>query len=413
MPNPMRQMTAPRASVNSLSIGLLIRFMVGLCLVCLPAVLLSAGAAADIAEQEPNDKPDQAQTATFPCRISGTFSDWAQKDIYAFAVPAGGLPTLYAVLTSSSEINPTLELLDGEGKLLTKSDFFAKGQGEYLTSLLLEPGTYYLQVNRHGSREQEGLPYALSIGPAPEVSPEEVRAALDRALDYLVSQQGENGGFPIVKLGIVSAPAFAMQAWLGADCLERDDWEAIYRAIDFVKSYYHDPADYKGDRHGLLHAGTLFGNNLMYEHGIALTALIEAYAYGAGDELAEIIDQGLDFLCRAQLTEKRPALINGPIGTDSKYYGGWRYAANADDAYLSVSGWQIIALTAARGAGFEFPQGHLDKALTFVRRCWKAANWLPSEARTVTKSPRCPLQRMITSCPGSSSMKFPAQIPWP
>ena len=366
-----RQRTAEMRAADSLPIGLPPCFLVIMIVIFLSAFLFSAAAAADIQEVEPNDKLDQAQMITFPCRISGAFSDWAQKDLYALTVPAGGLPTLSAVLTNTHELNPTLELLDGEGKFLTKSDFFGKGQGEYLTSLLLEPGTYYLQVSRHGSREQEGLPYALSVEPAPEVTPEQVRVALNRALDYLVSEQGEDGGFPIVKLGIVSAPAFAIQAWLGADCLERDDWEAVYSAIDFVKSYYHDPADYMDDRHGLLQAGTLYGNNLMYEHGIALTALIEAYAYGAGDELAGIIEQGLDFLYRAQLTEERPALINGPIGTDSKYYGGWRYTANAEDADLSVSGWQIIALTAARGAGFEIPRDRMDKALTFVRRCWK------------------------------------------
>ena len=355
--------TAARREANPLPIGLALCSIVSVVVVFLLAVLLSAAAAADIEEQEPNDRLDQAQAVTFPCRISGAFSDWAQKDIYAFTVPAGGLPALHAVLTNTHDLNPTLELLDGRGRELTKSDFFGKGQGEYLTSLLLEPGTYHLQVNRHGSRVDDGLPYELSLGPAPEVTSEQIKAALDRALSYLIAQQGEEGGFPIVKLGVVSAPAFAIQAWLGADCLERDDWEAVYRAIDFIKTYYHDPADYKEDRHGLLNAGTIFGNKLMYEHGIALTALIEAYAYGAGDELAGIIDQGLDFLYRAQLTEERPALLNSPIGPDSKYYGGWRYGAAAADADLSVSGWQIIALTAARGAGFEVPQDRLDKAL--------------------------------------------------
>ncbi len=342
-------------------------------LVCLACSIFPA-VAANIQEQEPNDKLDQAQPLILPCEISGSFAGWAEKDIYSFTVPPDGLPTLSVVLTNRSDLNPTLELLDGSGSPLTKSDFFGKGLGEYLTSLKLEPGTYYLQVNRHGSKAEEGLPYALSVGPAPDVSPEEVKAALNRALDYLVSQQGEDGGFPIVKLGIASAPAFVIQALLGAECLERDDWEAIYSAIDFIKSYYKDPSDYKNDRHGLLHAGTIFSNNLMYEHGIALTALIEAYACGAGDELADIIHQGLDFLYRAQLTEDRPAVLNGPIGTDSKYYGGWRYAADAQDADLSVSGWQIIALTAARYAGFDVPQDRLDKALTFVRRCWKESD---------------------------------------
>ncbi|MCK4271609.1 VWA domain-containing protein [bacterium] len=324
-----------------------------------------------IDEIEPNNKLKEAQAITIPCVISGSFSERAEKDIYAFTVPREGLPSLYVVLTNRNDLNPTLDMLDENGKVLTKSDFFKDGQGEYLTSLKLEPGEYFLQVGRHGAKETDGLPYTLSIDQVPEVSPEDVRKALHKALDYLVSQQGDDGGFPEVKLGIVSAPAMVIQALLGAECLERDDWETVYKAIDFVKTYYKDPADYKQDRHGLKNAGGIFAQKSLYEHGIALTALIEAYALGAGDDLANIIHDGLDYLLRAQLTKDRPAIINGPIPRDSKYYGGWRYAADSKDADISVTGWQIIALTAAKSAGFQVPADRFDAALQFTRRCYR------------------------------------------
>ena len=66
----------------------------------------------------------------------------------------------------------------------------------------LEPGEYLLQVNRHASKEVEGLPYTLSVDQIPPVSPEEVRQALDKALDYLISQQGEDGAWRELKAEI-------------------------------------------------------------------------------------------------------------------------------------------------------------------------------------------------------------------
>ena len=55
--------------------------------------------------------------------------------------------------------------------------------------------------------------------------------------------------------------------------------------------------------------------------------------------------------------------------------GGWRYLRlrfdhAAADSDLSVTAWQILFLRSARNAEFNVPQGCMDEAMEFVRRCW-------------------------------------------
>ncbi len=320
-------------------------------------------------ETEPNDKREQAQNIPIPCIISGTFNHQSKPDHYLFVVGNEGLPSLHAVLSVKGTVNPYIQLLDGAGTKLTESDFFRESYGENLTSLLLPPGSYFLCVNVRSWAQQEGVPYQLRITQVPEVTVEEIRTALNKALDYLIAQQEDNGGF-VVRMGKVAMPAMAIQAWLGAGCLNRDDWKAVYRAIDFVREYYHDPASSGKNPAQQKKAGGIFAHKDLYEHAIALTALIEAYAMGVEEDLPEVIRNGLDFLLRAQCCEERPAALNGPITHDSIYHGGWRYAVNSTDADISVTGWQIITLTAAKAAGFQVPPQRLTWALDFVRRCF-------------------------------------------
>jgi hypothetical protein len=49
--------------------------------------------------------------------------------------------------------------------------------------------------------------------------------------------------------------------------------------------------------------------------------------------------------------------------------GGWRYRVEGDDADLSVTGWQVLALRSARNAGCDVPAERIDAAAEFVRRC--------------------------------------------
>jgi hypothetical protein len=74
-----------------------------------------------------------------------------------------------------------------------------------------------------------------------------------------------------------------------------------------------------------------------------------------------LIDQGrraVKLILRAQAVKKK----------SSVYRGGWRYEPGSRDSDLSLTGWQTMALRAARNVGIEVPQSAIDSAVGFIRR---------------------------------------------
>ncbi len=323
-----------------------------------------------IAETEPNNKFKEAQPITIPCIIDGHFASLPNPDLYSFSIPTGGMDSLLAILNPPTDVDAMLTLLDSDGKILTESNFFKKGKTEYLTTLLLPPGKYYLKVYRMGGKLSDSAAYELSVGSTPPVQADDIHQALNRALDYLVKHQTDDGGFNS-RTGKVAIAGLAIQALLGAENLQRNDWNTIYKAIDYLESFYHSPKEYsKGTLFTEKRKGAIFSSHVLYEHAIAITALIEANSAGVKGKLPEMIREGIAFIQHAQVSENRPAILNGPFAKDHRHYGGWKYEADAKNADLSVSGWQIIALIAGKRAGFEVSAGTLDRARTFVEHCY-------------------------------------------
>ena len=50
--------------------------------------------------------------------------------------------------------------------------------------------------------------------------------------------------------------------------------------------------------------------------------------------------------------------------------GGWRYAIVGTDADISVTGWQIMALRAAKNVGCDIPPEAIERAVVYVRNCF-------------------------------------------
>ena len=64
-----------------------------------------------------------------------------------------------------------------------------------------------------------------------------------------------------------------------------------------------------------------------------------------------------------QTLEKSVKLIldaQNRAGKEALNQGGWRYQPDSIDSDLSVTGWQLIALQAAKDAGVEVPQGESE-----------------------------------------------------
>jgi hypothetical protein len=98
----------------------------------------------------------------------------------------------------------------------------------------------------------------------------------------------------------------------------------------------------------------------MYHHGICTMMLCEVAAMTDAKLSAEIkpkLEKAVKLILKAQRTE--PGV----------YRGGWRYRIDGNDADISVTGWQILALRGARNLGCDVPAQRIDLALGFVQQC--------------------------------------------
>jgi hypothetical protein len=169
---------------------------------------------------------------------------------------------------------------------------------------------------------------------------------VDRALAYLRKTQERDGSWASINKqpGITSLIVMAYLA-AGAGPDKGPHADTVAKGLRWV-------LDQQGDS-GLIggEAGTE-----MYHHGIATLLLAQALPRCDGD-LAKEIEKKLD---------KAVAVILQAQRTEGAHEGGWRYRIKGVDGDLSVSGWQIQALRAAKKAGREVPARSLDAAVQYL-----------------------------------------------
>ena len=98
----------------------------------------------------------------------------------------------------------------------------------------------------------------------------------------------------------------------------------------------------------------------MYQHGICTMMLCEVAAMSdakTARSLKPKLEKAVQRILQAQRTE------------NNSYKGGWRYRHDSTDADMSVSGWQLLALRAARNLGCDVPAQRIDLAMHFVQQC--------------------------------------------
>jgi len=101
-----------------------------------------------------------------------------------------------------------------------------------------------------------------------------------------------------------------------------------------------------------------------YEHPVATMALVEAYGMSSDPELRKPAQLAVDMILARQSKLK-----------DDEYSRiGWDYVKpNAKRNDISVSGWNVMALKSAFGAGFNVGEG-VTGSKNFLEGAWKAAN---------------------------------------
>jgi hypothetical protein len=207
-------------------------------------------------------------------------------------------------------------------------------------------------------------PAARSISSAQDLPPDDAQRpanpeadkAIRRGLDFLKSSQQPSGAWTLGNgQEATSITSLAVMAYLACGHVPGEAGlyrETIERGIRYVVG--HQQAN------GLLATNTV--NGPMYCHGISTLMLAEVVGMIQDARLAssvrESLARGVDVILRAQAQTK---------GEDQA--GGWRYQPDSRDSDLSVTGWQVMALRAARSAGCAVPAEAIDKAVAYVTKC--------------------------------------------
>jgi len=89
----------------------------------------------------------------------------------------------------------------------------------------------------------------------------------------------------------------------------------------------------------------------MYGHGFATLFLSEVYGMSPRPDLKERLQNAIRLIVQTQNNE-----------------GGWRYQPVPQDADLSVTICQVMALRAARNAGIKVPKRTIDRAIDYVKK---------------------------------------------
>lgn len=175
-----------------------------------------------------------------------------------------------------------------------------------------------------------------------EITPDG-EAAAARGLEWLARNQGEAGNWESNDLGLVSLGALAFLS--AGHAPDRGKYgDNVRRALDYVLA--------NAKPSGLLN----ISNQDMYNHGLSVFVLTQAYGTCNDRRLGEALDRGIKLIVDVQCED-----------------GGWDYKAhrqrNGHDLSLAVM--QAKALRGAMDIGLEIPPTTIDMAIRSVRQHYK------------------------------------------
>ncbi len=175
-------------------------------------------------------------------------------------------------------------------------------------------------------------------------------AAVDKAvragLNFLVERQNQDGTFQSSEQGRwVGVCSLVGLAWLsrGVRSGIGDAGVALQRTGRYVLS--------KVQASGFLSATGETSHGPMYDHGFGTLFLAELYGTDRNTQIREKLSAAVQLIVRTQNAD-----------------GGWRYNPAPEEADLSVTVCQMMALRAARNAGIGVAKETIDRAVDYVRR---------------------------------------------
>jgi hypothetical protein len=194
-----------------------------------------------------------------------------------------------------------------------------------------------------------------------------VDQAISKALTFLKNHQhkdGTWGGGPRGTAGDPAITALCVMAFLSAGHIPGegpygDTLEKGARAV----LRFQNPSS------GLI--ASRLRNYEMYQHGICTLMLAEVAGMTDDKKLAEAVRKAIVKAVKLILVAQRKA--NNPR-YPNPHRGGWRYRVVGNDSDMSVTGWQLLALRAAKNLGCDVPDDRIKQAVDYIKRSQDAGS---------------------------------------
>lgn len=174
------------------------------------------------------------------------------------------------------------------------------------------------------------------------------KAALERATTWLAKAQQPDGSWP-GGMGLTGAAMLGLMA-SGNIPGSGQHGPAVARGVAYICA--------NAQPKGLLYKekdGGKSSNDRMYHHGLALLALAEVWGETRDPRVRGVIKRAVDLICSSQNQE-----------------GGWRYQPYPEQADISVTVMQLMALRAAKDAGLAVPKEVIEAGVQYVKACHNA-----------------------------------------
>jgi Squalene-hopene cyclase C-terminal domain len=196
------------------------------------------------------------------------------------------------------------------------------------------------------------------------ITPETERA-IEGGLSFLKLQQHRDGAFGTGtyrgNVAISSLGGLAMMA--GGHLPGRGPYgKVVADALQYVMNQESTPPGYLNNANATPHGP-------MYGHGFGTLFLAEVYGMVSDERM------------RRDLRDKLKRAVNLILDSQN-VEGGWRYHPSSRDADISVTICQVMALRAARNAGFSVPKAKVDRCVEYVKRCQdRMGGWFRYQAQ--------------------------------
>ena len=188
----------------------------------------------------------------------------------------------------------------------------------------------------------------------PDDDRDQVDRAITSALEYLAVEQQPSGAWRAPALGESTAmTSLAVMAYMAAGHVPGEGPYSVRmeKGIRWVLS--------KQEQSGLF--GDQGTHGPLYSHGITTLMLSEVLGMTPVEDSRPVrnaLEKAVALILKAQNVRK-----------PERDTGGWRYHATSQDSDLSVTGWQLLALRAAKNVGCDVPAENIDAAVGYVKRC--------------------------------------------